>query len=234
MTITATQAKKHLRTYASPAKATILARFFKTGPGQYGAGDIFIGVKVPETRATAKAFENLSIKETLLLLHSPVHEDRLLALLIFIRQYESGDDNTKKSIITTYLKNTCYINNWDLVDLSAPNIIGKWLKAKDRMLLRTMASSKNMWERRIAIVATYTFIKHQQLTDTFHIADMLLHDKEDLIHKAAGWMLREAGKRDMHALKSFLTPRLGAMPRTMLRYAIERFPERDRLKFLKK
>ena len=226
--------QKTLRQYASPDKAGILRTFFKTGPGQYGEGDIFIGVKVPEIRTVSKIFKDLDLNTILKLLRSPIHEERLLALLILIHRYAGSTPPEKKNIVDVYLGNTRYINNWDLVDLSAPKIIGDWLKDKDRRILGTLAHSKNIWERRIAIVATHAFIRDRQLSDTFHIAQTLLHDKEDLIHKAVGWMLREAGKRDVPALKNFLSPRHTLMPRTMLRYAIERFPEKERQEYLKK
>jgi 3-methyladenine DNA glycosylase AlkD len=227
-------AQRTLRQCASPAKAKILRAFFKTGAGQYGEGDIFIGVKVPEIRAISRRFKDLDLKTILKILHSPVHEDRLLALLILIKQYQTGTISTQRIIVKLYLKHTLYINNWDLVDLTAPKIIGDWLKNKDRGLLNKLAHSKNMWERRIAIVATHAFIREEQFIDTFRIAQTLMHDKEDLIHKATGWMLREAGKRNMSVLKKFLNSRHTFMPRTMLRYAIERFPDQERQTYLKK
>jgi hypothetical protein len=183
------KAKTALHCHATPAKAGILQSFFKTGPGQYGEGDIFIGVKVPEIRAVAKEFKGLPLKDILEFLHSPIHEERLLALLILIFQYEESNAKERKKIVGMYLKNT-------------------------------------------AIVSTFAFIREQQLDDTFKIAHILLQDKEDLIHKAVGWMLREAGKRNEKGLKEFLKPHLKTMPRTMLRYAIEKFPPEERLKFL--
>ena len=228
------KAQRHLQAHASTEKARILRTFFKTGPGEYGAGDIFIGVKIPEIRTVAKTFRDLDQKAVLKLLQAPVHEERLLALLILMYQYKAGTPGTKRTIVELYLKHTCSINNWDLVDLSAPKILGDWLLDKDRNLLYQLARSSNMWKRRIAIVSTHAFIREKQYADTFNIADILLQDKEDLIHKATGWMLREAGKRDILALKDFLKPRLTLMPRTMLRYAIERFHEKERQKYLKK
>lgn len=229
-----TDAQKSLHQHASPAKARTLRTFFKTGPGQYGEGDVFIGVKVPEVRAVAKLFKDLDLKSVVKLLHAPIHEERLLALLILIHQYNSGTVRSKKNIVRLYLQHTDHINNWDLIDLTAPRIIGTWLKDKDRGILDRLADSRNMWERRIAIVATHAFIREKQFSDTFRIARTLLHDKEDLIHKAVGWMLRETGKRDIRALKDFLKPRHSLMPRTMLRYAIERFPEQERQQYLQK
>ena len=227
-----TKIRKELRTYASPKKAAIARRFFKTGPGEYGEGDIFIGVKVPELRLVARAFEVLPLNENIQLLASPIHEERFLALLILIRKYEGGDLVLKKMIVDLYLKHTRHINNWDLIDVSSHKIIGNWLKGKERKLLTKLARSRNMWERRIAIVSTYAFIRENDLMDTFCIADILINDGEDLLHKATGWMLREAGKRDRLALEIFLNPRYETMPRTMLRYAIEQFPEAKRKKYL--
>jgi 3-methyladenine DNA glycosylase AlkD len=227
-------AQEKLRSCASPAKARILKTFFKTGPEQYGAGDIFIGVKVPEIRAVSEMFKDLDVRSILELLHAPIHEERLLALLILIHQYNAGTLSVKRTIVKLYLKNTPYINNWDLVDLTAPRLIGDWLKDKDRTLLDRLARSKHLWERRIAIVATHAFIRDREYNDTLRIADILLHDKEDLIHKATGWMLRETGKRDVQVLKDFLRSRHRLMPRTMLRYAIERFPEKERQGYLQK
>jgi 3-methyladenine DNA glycosylase AlkD len=222
--MTASLARKGLRTCASTEKARILSSFFKTGPGEYGEGDIFIGVKVPEIRALAHTFHTLGRKEVISLLKSPVHEERLLALFILIKQYTCGTTAEKEKIIKLYLKHTSRINNWDLVDLSAPKLLGDHLKNKPRTLLDQLARSTNIWERRIAIVSTFAFIRTGEINDTFRIADMLLSDEEDLIHKAAGWMLREAGKKDRKALEDHLRPRYKKMPRTMLRYAIERFP----------
>lgn len=232
--ITLSRVRKELHQHASPAKASVLKGFFKTGPGQYGEGDIFIGVKVPEMRRIALACGDISLKAALRLLRSPVHEERLLALLILTRRYHDGTAASKRTIIGLYLRHTAHVNNWDLVDLTAAQLLGDWLRDKDRRILRKLARSANMWERRIAIVATHAFIREGECADALHIADMLLHDKEDLIHKAVGWMLREAGKRDIRALKGFLGSRSGRMPRTMLRYAIERFPEKERQAYLQK
>jgi 3-methyladenine DNA glycosylase AlkD len=227
-------AQRMLHQYASPAKARALKAFFKTGAGQYSEGDIFIGVKVPEIRAVSRAFKDLDPEEIDKLLCSPIHEERLLALLILIHRYDAGTELARKAIVRQYLKHTVHINNWDLVDLSAPKLLGDWLKNKDRGILKKLARSRNIWERRIAIVATHAFIREKQLDDTLRIARILLDDKEDLIHKATGWMLREAGKRDIQALKDFLQQHHTHMPRTMLRYAIERFPENERQAYLQK
>jgi 3-methyladenine DNA glycosylase AlkD len=219
--------------HSDPRQATILQRFFKTGPGQYGEGDIFIGVKVPQTRAVARQFRSAPIDEILSLLKSAVHEERLLALLLMVEQYSKGNDGIREKIINSYLANTRYINNWDLVDLSAPQIVGGYLIDRDRSILRKLALSRSLWERRISIIATFHFIKNGDLSDTFEIAGILIADKHDLIHKAVGWMLRETGKRDMKAEEEFLIPNYKSMPRTMLRYAIERFPEKKRQAYLK-
>ncbi|MBF0387049.1 MAG: DNA alkylation repair protein [Candidatus Omnitrophica bacterium] len=231
--MTAILATTALHGYASPEKAQILRSFFKTGPGQYGEGDIFIGVTVPHTRLTAKAFSTLPLTEARKLLHSPVHEERLLALLILIMQYKNSDLHDQEKIISLYLDNTARINNWDLVDLSAPKLLGEHLVDRSRKILGRLARSTMLWERRIAIVSTLAFIRRGQLAETFNLADKLLTDREDLIHKATGWMLREAGKRNQHALEDYLRPRYQKMPRTMLRYAIERFAERKRQEYLK-
>jgi 3-methyladenine DNA glycosylase AlkD len=225
-------ARKELRRYASPAKAAVLSRFFKTAPGEYGEGDIFIGVKVPEIRSVAKEFLGMKTSHILSLLHSGIHEERLLALLILTGQYEKGDAQAKNDIAGTYLKNTARINNWDLVDVSAPGILGDHLLQKDRSLLLDLAASGNLWERRIAIVTTLAFIRKGDLSWTLRIAERLMNDSEDLIHKATGWMLREAGKRDKALLEEFLKKNLKRMPRTMLRYAIEKFPAHLRKKYL--
>jgi 3-methyladenine DNA glycosylase AlkD len=232
--MTSTRARQMLKTHASPAKAAILQGFFKTGPGQYGEGDIFIGVKVPEIRAIARKLSSMPVSDILSLLHSKIHEERLLSLIILTDQFDTGDTTQQKSIFDLYLNNTRWINNWDLVDISAPKIPGTWLLNKDRQILYELTRSSLMWERRIAIVSTFAFIRNNALRDTFNIAKILLNDKEDLMHKATGWMLREAGKRDVHALKGFLDTHLPAMPRTMLRYAIERFPEKERLAYLRR
>lgn len=218
--------------HANPEHSAILQRFFKTGPGDYGEGDVFLGVKVPALRAIARAHRTLPIDEAVGLLASPLHEERLLALMLLIDQYERAPDETKSRIYNLYLNNTSAINNWDLVDLSAPHIVGQHLMNKDRTVLKRLSRSANLWERRIAIVATHRFIRNDQFQDTLDIAGMLLNDKHDLIHKAVGWMLREVGKRDHTCEEAFLRKHYAVMPRTMLRYAIERFPEKLRTAFL--
>jgi len=216
-----------------PQRAKDLQRYFKTGPGEYGEGDIFWGLRVPEIRRLAKEYQSIPLSTAVQLLHSPVHEARLLALLIMVGAYKQGDVLLQEKIYHTYLGNTRFINNWDLVDLSADHIIGAHLWTLTRDPLRTLASSKLLWERRIAIMATFHFIKKGEFSETLRIARMLLQDSEDLIHKAVGWMLREIGKRDQTTEESFLKTRYKIMPRTMLRYAIEKFPEDLRQRYLK-
>jgi 3-methyladenine DNA glycosylase AlkD len=208
------------------------AYFFKIGPGDYAAGDQFIGVTVPTLRAIAKKFPTLSLADIQTLLTSPVNEERALALFILTNQYTKADQQTKEKIYQFYLDNLHYVNNWNLVDASAHLIIGAHLLEHNKELLTTLAQSKNLWERRIAIVSTWYFIRNNDLDWTFKIALLLLNDTHDLIHKAVGWMLREAGKRDQDALITFLNKHAHTMPRTMLRYAIEKFPEDIRKKYL--
>ena len=226
------QLRRELRRYASPKQALVLQRFFKTGPGEYGEGDRFIGVKVPQIRKVATNHHQTPGKDILGLLGSKIHEERLLALIILTIAFKKSDDVKRKQIYLQYLKNTAYINNWDLVDLSSHEIVGAYLLDKPRSPLYGLAKSASLWERRIAIVSTYHFIKNGEFSDTLRIATILLADKEDLIHKAAGWMLREVGKRDKAALDAFIARHACKMPRTMLRYAIERFPEKERQRIL--
>ncbi len=225
--------RKRLRDMANPKDAKILQWFFKTGPGDYGEGDVFIGVRVPALRKLVRECWNADMAAVDSLLRSRIHEERLLALLILVRQFEKGDEARRERIYRFYLSRTANINNWDLVDLSAPNIVGQRLLTRSRRDLTRLARSTTLWERRIAMVATHAFIRRGQFDDTFRMADLLLRDSHDLIHKAAGWMLREVGKRDEAALESFLRPRCAHMPRTMLRYAIERFAEPKRQRYLR-
>jgi 3-methyladenine DNA glycosylase AlkD len=211
---------------ADPQKAKILSGFFKTGKGQYGEGDIFIGVKVPESRAVAIKFRDASLAVVKQLLESRVHEHRLTGFLILVEKFKSGD---KRAIYTFYMKNSKMANNWDLVDLTADKIVGEFLLDKDKSVLYRFVRSGNVWERRISIVSTYAFIKKGKFGDTLKIAEILLHDKHDLIHKAVGWMLREIGKRGgLEQEEEFLKKHRKKMPRTMLRYAIERFDEKKK------
>ena len=221
---------------ADPSQVEGLSRFFKTGPGQYGEGDRFLGIKVPVTRRVVKeCWKQTGFDELEECLTSEYHEIRLAGLLALVEMYSHArkDMSLRSRCIDFYLSHTDRINNWDLVDLSCYNLLGDWLLDKDRSLLYRLASDgKSIWEQRIGMVSTMAFIRQGQLDDTFAIADILLNHPHDLIHKAVGWLLREAGKRDMDALRIFLDHRAASMPRTMLRYAIEKFPERERLAIL--
>ncbi len=225
-----------LRGVADSERAKNYRWFFKTGKGQYGEGDVFIGVTVPQVRRIARGALHVPLCELDRLLQSKVHEDRLCALIILTHRYESANELERRAIFDFYLAHTDRINNWDLVDVSCHKIVGRHLEAKNRALLHRLARSPSLWERRIAIVSTAWFIGKSDLTDTFAIARILLYDPHDLIHKAVGWMLREAGKKDIEALRAFLTKHATTMPRTMLRYAIERMSaaERERWRVVKK
>jgi 3-methyladenine DNA glycosylase AlkD len=226
--------QQRLRALGDPEQAAFLSRFFKTGPGEYGEGDVLIGVRVPAVRRVAKEFKGLSLGEVERLLHSKIHEERLAALVIMVLQAEKGGEAARRAIYELYLANTRHINNWDLVDISAPHLVGAYLAKRDRRPLYRLAKSAWLWDRRISILATHHFIRHGEFDDTLRIAEMLLGDRENLIHKAVGWMLREAGKRDVATLKGFLDRHACIMPRTMLRYAIERFPEPQRRAYLRR
>lgn len=226
-------ARADLDALANADDAIFLQRYFKTAPGHYGAGDRFLGIRVPLLRTLVRKYQLLELDECLELLHSDYHEARLLALLILARKYERGDEATRADIYRLYLDNTARINNWDLVDSSAPHIVGRHLLTRDRAVLDELAVSESLWQRRIAILATQTFIKAREFADTFRIADLLIEDKEDLIHKAVGWMLREVANRNMAEAEAFLASRYHRMPRTMLRYAIEKFPEPLRQQYLR-
>ena len=221
-----------LHELADPESGEHSQRFFKTGPGQYGEGDKFLGLTVPEMRGLAHKYRDLDDADAIELLASSWHEERLVALILLVNGYDRGDEARRKRIHRAYLANTRHINNWDLVDASAGQIVGAHLNAKDIALLERLARSKDLWERRIAIVSTFYFIKHNELRPTLKIAELLLLDSQDLIHKAVGWMLREVGKRDRKVLDRFLKKHYQRMPRTMLRYAIERHPERIRKQYL--
>ena len=225
--------QKKLHKLGNPEKAQILRRFFKTGPGEYGEGDVFLGIKVPELRKVAKEYQDIPVGAAAGLLSSPWHEERLLALFILIHKYKKGNENEKRAIYELYLKNIQYVNNWDLVDGSAGHIVGAFLMDKSKRPLYRLAESNNLWKRRIAILSTFHFIKHGEFSETLTISKILLADKEDLIQKAVGWMLREVGKRDMVTAETFLKDHYRRMPRTMLRYAIEKFPEPTRQNYLK-
>lgn len=231
---TAKAANAALKAVADPVIAEHSQRFFKTGPGEYGEGDVFYGVRVPDIRKIAKRFKHLPLGEIETLLYSAIHEVRLLSLVILVEQYEHGDEETKKRIFAFYKRHAAQVNNWDLVDTSAPKIIGVHLYGRNRTQLKTWAKANSLWKRRIAIVSTLFFIQKGDLNDTLKICEALLQDEHDLIHKACGWMLREAGKRDQKTLERFLDEHVTAMPRTMLRYAIEKLPEAKRRGYLYK
>ncbi len=220
--------KSDLRLLSDPKKAQILSRFFKTGKGQYGEGDIFLGISVPNQRKVARKYSDLELNELQKLLNSKIHEHRLTSILILVDKYKKD----RKIIFDFYLKNTKNINNWDLVDLSAPNIVGNFLLNSNRKVLYKLVRSNNLWEKRIAILATAAFIKNNDFEDILKISKILINDKHDLIHKALGWMLREVGKKDQEVLEKFLNDHCRQMPRTMLRYAIERFEENKRKSYL--
>ena len=225
--------REKLRTVATPARAAGAQRFFKTGPGEYGEGDKFLGVTVPDLRLLARQFGDLPLREVRKLLTSEWHEERVLALVILVRQYERGDQQVRDAIYDAYLRSTRHINNWDLVDCSAAQIVGAHLAAKSRGPLRQLAKSSSLWERRIAIIATFHFIRRGEFDETLRIAEMLLADRHDLIHKAVGWMLREVGSRDRAVAERFLDAHAATMPRTMLRYALEKFPPALRTRYLR-
>jgi 3-methyladenine DNA glycosylase AlkD len=222
-----------LRVLADPRYGRALAWFFKTGKGGYGEGDRFIGVRMPQLRACVRECGEVALAGLLELLRSPVHEERMFALLGMARRFRAGDEREQEKIYRAYLAHSDYVNNWDLVDASAPAIVGAWLSTRSRTPLYRLACSSSLWERRIAIIATSAFLRRGDASDTFGLAALLIDDEHDLIHKAAGWMLREAGKRASRAeLERFLARYATRMPRTMLRYAIERFPPRLRRRYL--
>ena len=227
--------KAKLQTLANPERAVVSQSFFKTGKGEYGEGDVFIGVPMPQLRTVANMYTDISLGEVEALLHSKIHEHRTVALLILCNQYKKGTEAQKKKIYQLYTRSiSCCINNWDLVDVSAYHIVGPYLARKSRKPLYVLAKSKNIWEKRVSIVSTWCYIRQKDLDDTFTLAEMLLYDDHDLIHKAVGWMLREAGKKDIRRLKLFLDMHKNTMPRTMLRYAIEKLSEKERKNYLQK
>ncbi len=225
--------KKELESLADKKQAALLQRFFKTGKGEYAEGDIFLGIKVPVQRAVAKKYKDLPLKDVQELLNSKIHEHRLVALLIMMQRYDRAEEDARKEIFETYLKNTRNINNWDLIDLSSPSIVGNYLLNKPRNILYKLAKSKR--EKRIAMLATFELIANKETKDALAIAEILVHDKHDLIQKAVGWMLRELGKRvSQEEEEKFLRKHYKQMPRTMLRYAIERFDEKKKKEYMKK
>jgi len=229
----ARKVQTRLKKLGNPEHAAVSQRFFKTGPGEYGEGDIFIGIRVPVLRKLVNECTELPLNDIEILLQSPIHEERLLALLICVHKFKKGDNHQTKDIYNLYLRSTQYINNWDLVDSSAEHIVGAYLMDKRKGPLHRLAKSRDLWERRIAIMATFYFIRRHEFAQTLKISEMLIADRHDLIHKATGWMLREIGKRDLKIEESFLKAHYKNMPRTMLRYAIEKFPEDQRRRYLK-
>ncbi|MBI2613282.1 MAG: DNA alkylation repair protein [Candidatus Levybacteria bacterium] len=226
--------RKEIKKAADPKKAEVSQRFFKTGRGEYAEGDVFLGITVPESRKIAIKFKDISFTEIVKLLRSKIHEERLIALLVLVNNFNMGDEKMQEKIYKFYLKNIKYINNWDFVDLSADKIVGGYLIRKQKDILFRLAKSKNIWKRRISIIATYYFIKNNKFEETLKISEILLFDNHDLIQKAVGWMLREVGNRDLKMEIGFLNKHYKKMPRTMLRYAIEKFPKKHRMLYLKR
>lgn len=229
---TTKEVRQALRDAAAPERIPVLRSFFKTGPGEYGEGDVFLGITVPATRAVVRRFKDLDLEGVTELLHSEVHEERLAALLILVHQFERGDDAHRERIVKLYLANTSWINNWDLVDTSASQIIGTYYLERPKTELRRLARSPLLWDRRIAIISTFAFIRAGSYDETLRLARLLLHDEHDLIHKAVGWMLREVGKRDEKLLVGFLEQHAHEMPRVMLRYSLERLDAPFRKRFM--
>ncbi len=226
--------QSRLESLADEPTAGILRRFFKTGPGEYGEGDRFRGIRVPVLRKLCREFRHVGVEVISELLDSPWHEDRMLALLLLIERYQSSSESGREALYHFYCSRTDRINNWDLVDVTCPHIVGRHLHTRDRSPLYRFVESSNLWERRIAIVSTFHFIRDNDFSDTIALAERLLADPEELLHKATGWMLREVGKRDQPLLEAFLEEYATAMPRTMLRYSIERLPEEERKGWLKR
>lgn len=221
-------ALERLAALAHPGKARTAAQYFQTGKGQYGEGDLFYGIRVPDVREHARQFNQLGLSDCVALLQSPYNEVRLMALAIMVRRFEKGDAATQDEVYTTYMAQRHRVNNWNLVDSSAPYISGPYLLTHERAVLYTLAQSPVMWDRRIAVLSTFAFLRANELSDTLALCEILLADPQDLMHKACGWMLRELGKRDATALLAFIKRHHGAMPRTMLRYAIEKFEPAQR------
>lgn len=227
------EVQKDIRSFADKARALHSKRFFKTGPGQYGENDVFIGLTVPQCRLLEKKYQELSLTQVQTLLKSKIHEVRLISLLILVGRFKKAEALEQKKIFDIYLKHTKHINNWDLVDTSSEHIVGGYLWDKDRKILSTLVKSKDLWERRIAMMATFHFIKNGESKEALRLAKNLLKDEEDLIHKASGWMLREIGKRVSEKdLRLFLDKHARVMPRTMLRYALEKMPPKDRQHYM--
>jgi len=224
--------REKLRNLADADRAKTMQRFFKTGPGEYAEGDLFLGIRVPMVRKLAKEYRELAYSSILSLLTSPIHEERQVALFILVYKYQRAGNEGKEKIYNLYLDNTRFVNNWDLVDATAEHIVGAFLMHREKTPLYRLAKSGLLWERRIAVMSTFHFIKHNEFSETLKISSMLVNEREDLIHKAVGWMLREVGKRDIETEELFLRKHYRKMPRTMLRYAIERFPETKRKAYL--
>ena len=231
--VSAAEVQNELRMHADQDQARHAMRFFKTGPGEYGEGDRFLGIRVPQQRKIARKYHLLPLDEVRILVRSPYHEERLTGLLILTYRFPKAAEHEQMTIFKFYVSHTPFINNWDLVDVTAPKIVGPWLENRSRKLLYELAGSESVWERRIAILSTMHFIRNDDLKDTIRLAEILLKDTHDLIHKAVGWMLREAGKKDLQKLEAFLERHAGNMPRTMLRYAIEKLPESRRSYYMK-
>ncbi|MCX6356179.1 MAG: DNA alkylation repair protein [Candidatus Aureabacteria bacterium] len=232
--MTLEQIRRKIRRSADPQKAKYLKRYFKTGQGEYAEGDIFLGIAMPQLRKFAREHPALDFQELVQLLRSPIHEERLCALLMLVERYKKSAESDRKRIVAVYLDNTRFINNWDLVDSSAHRILGPYLETKNKKILYALARSENLWERRIAIISTFHFIRGNIFSHTIKIAKILIQDDEDLVHKAVGWMLREVGKRELRVEEDFLKTYHKQMPRMMLRYAIEKFPENKRNSYLMK
>ena len=225
--------RNELRQLSNKEIAEHSQKFFKTGKGKYGQGDMFLGIRVPMLRKIAKKYQEIPIDESALLLKSQFHEERLLSLLMLVAIFNKANNKDRKAVYTLYLNNTRFINNWDLVDCSAEHIVGGYLRKINKQPIYNLAKSHILWERRISIMSTFHFIKYNEFVDSLRISEILLHDTEDLIHKAVGWMLREIGKRNIEAEEEFLRKYYSQMPRTMLRYSIEKFPEPKRQRYLK-
>jgi 3-methyladenine DNA glycosylase AlkD len=229
-----TALRRELVSSADEAQARVLQRFFKTNKGEYGEGDIFLGIKTPVVRNVARRYITLELDEIGQLLESRIHEERACALALLVKKFEQGDEDERKKVYDFYLQSRKYINNWDLVDLSAPHIVGRYLLDKDRSVLYRLAHSEVLWDRRIAMLSAFTFIRDHDYADALLMAETLLCDEHDLMHKAVGWMLREIGKRDRETEEAFLNKHYRVMPRTMLRYAIEKFDEPKRRRYMEK
>jgi 3-methyladenine DNA glycosylase AlkD len=226
--------KQKLDSLADPINQQQTQGFFKTGKGDYAEGDIFLGIRTPMLRKLAAQYQDLSLDDAEQLLQSPIHEQRSIALMLWVAQFPKADKTQQQRLFERYLQNTKFINNWDLVDISAPTLVGQYLLEKEREILYKLVASESLWERRIAVVATLTFIRHQQFEDILKFAKLLLNEPHDLIHKAVGWMLREAGKQNLSVLKAFIDEYDTQLPRTTLRYAIEHFDEEQRQFHLKR